>query len=220
MRGSDILQAAGHKENNWSTKRDTHIRRISWESIDHEENHGCELKMRWRLKPSKTDEAGTMGFEKTFLLDPKPCASSAAHAIRHMPAPKAAIDISMDKALLFMDVKTGKKISITHSSRELTKRVEQAVLYKVIIKGYSLMIGGATSYANSTAAGTDTVEFIGFWASGALSDYMLVYKGTLEKAVVAVGMKEGRKLARSRGPVAATHKATHLMFKNRLRTDK
>lgn len=62
MRGSDIFRLTDQRERKWDPDSDMHLDRITWEKVEPEKNHGCTLKMRWTLKPTKTDQAGTKGF--------------------------------------------------------------------------------------------------------------------------------------------------------------
>lgn len=84
MRGSDILKPAYQKARKWITDHDMHVGRISWEDVQPSVCHGCSLNIRWELKPTKTDQAVTNGFEKSFLVDDKLSALSAAQSIRYM----------------------------------------------------------------------------------------------------------------------------------------
>lgn len=91
MRGSDILRPADQRSRKWVPKRDTNVGRIMWEEVQTSSNHGCAMKMRWKLKPTKTYQARTKGSEKSFLLDKKPEALSAAKEVQRMVELRGAI---------------------------------------------------------------------------------------------------------------------------------
>lgn len=100
------------------------------------------------LKPTKKDQAETKGFEKTFLLEPKPDALSAAQAIKHMVELRGKVITDRKYYPLVQEEQTGNQISLTNSRRELAKIIEHARIPKALIKGHSLRIGGATAYDN------------------------------------------------------------------------
>lgn len=58
MRSSDILRPTAHKDRKWQPAGDTHVGQMLWEPIEAKENGGCETRMLWRLKPSKTNQSG------------------------------------------------------------------------------------------------------------------------------------------------------------------
>lgn len=68
-----------------------------------EPNHGGTIKLRWKLKQSNTNQIRTIGFEKTFLLDPKPGSLSAAKTIHRMMPLRSEIDMDQKYAALFLD---------------------------------------------------------------------------------------------------------------------
>lgn len=89
------------------------------------------MKMRWKLKPTKTEQTDMQGLEIKFLIDPKPNSLSVAHTIQHMLALRRKIITERKDLKLFLDAQTEKKINLVHS----------------------LKIGGAPAYTNSTAEG-------------------------------------------------------------------
>lgn len=84
LRGSDILRRPEDKRKPCDKDKATHMGRLSWERIDPKENHGCEVRLRWFMKPSKTDQTGGKKPAKTFLKDDTEDALSLAAAIWHM----------------------------------------------------------------------------------------------------------------------------------------
>lgn len=48
------------------------------------ENHGCDIKLLWRMKQSKTDQYGGRKPDETFLKDNSRDAFSPAASIFHM----------------------------------------------------------------------------------------------------------------------------------------
>lgn len=88
LRGSDILRKPEERRKTWKKEKTTHTGRLSWERIDPKENHGCEVKLRCRMKPSKTDQTRDRKPAKIFLKDDSKGALSLAAAIWHMPSLK------------------------------------------------------------------------------------------------------------------------------------
>lgn len=68
MRSSDILRPSDDKARHWDPSTDTHVGRITWEDVEPKENGGCKTRMRWRLKPSKTDPGAKSALRKHFSL--------------------------------------------------------------------------------------------------------------------------------------------------------
>lgn len=92
--------------------------------------------MRWNLKPTKTDQSGTQGFEKNFLLDANADSLSAAQVIRQMLSLRGVVSTERKESPLFLDVQNGHEINLEYSGRELEKRVENAGLPKALIKDH------------------------------------------------------------------------------------
>lgn len=172
MRGSDILRPADQENRTWDIKKDTHIGRLKWECIDPRTHHGCDMILRWDMKPRKTDQSGEKDFEKTFLVDNEYDSLSAGAAIEHTLNVRGWREKSDP---LFLDYKTGKEVTLATSRKKLAEKVKEAGLSEKFMKGHSLLIGAASAYANSSAAGPATASFMGFWTSGARWDYMQAY---------------------------------------------
>lgn len=69
MRASNILLKTGDGRRSWNSKKDTHLGTLHWKKLKTGENPGIEWRLRWFLKPSKTDQSGERQPQKTFLLD-------------------------------------------------------------------------------------------------------------------------------------------------------
>lgn len=150
-----VIRPPDDKSRRWDPARDTHIGRITWEDVNPAENCGCKTRVRWRLKPSKTDTGGGKCFEKTFLVDGNRIAISACtFCLLHKRGYKD--DWDHINTSLFEDPETGKEVTIAISRKFLEEKVIEAGLLPQNIKGNSLRIGGATAYANSPKSGSIT----------------------------------------------------------------
>lgn len=209
MRSSDILRPTTDKDRKWMPSKDTHVGRILWEPVNPNGYRGCKTQMLWRLKPSKTDQAGETRFEETFLVDHDPNVISAGAAISAMLHKRAySDDWGHVNIPLFLDPDTGKEVTINASRNMLSTKVREAGLTPDHMKGHSLRIGGATAYANSPSGGSVTSGFLGLWASGARWSYMHAYRRPLELAGLAVGKETVATLATRPGPVRAYAQGT------------
>lgn len=143
MRSSNILRPSDGKARRWDPKKDTHVGRITWEDVDPAANGGRKTRMRWRLKPSKTDPGGEKRFEKTFLVDGDRNAISDGFAISsllHMRGYRD--DWNHLNTPLFTDPETGKEVTIASSRKLLGAKVKEAGLSPQHVKGDSLRIRG------------------------------------------------------------------------------
>lgn len=169
MRGSDILRPVDQKGRKWDTSRDTHIGRLLWENVDPKPHHGCEMRLQWTMKQSKTDQSVEKAFERSFLVDHDHDILSAEAAIEYMLTNRGHYEKDDP---LFIYPNTRKEVTIAASKRKLAKRVEEAGFSGKFIEGHSLRIGGSSAYANYGAAGPATAGFMGFWTLGSRCDYM------------------------------------------------
>lgn len=111
------------------------------------------------------------------------------------------ISLSEDKenTPVFWDPDTRKEVNIETSKKILKKKIAQAGLDNLILKGHSLRISGATSFANSGPEGIMTAGFMGLWKSNAKWRYMYAYQRTLEKASLNIGRETNNILAKTQG---------------------
>lgn len=200
IRGLDILRPVDQNNSMWDIKKDKHIGPIKLEAIDPKMHHSCDMRLRWDMKPTKTEQSGEKDFEKTLLVDNEYDLISAGAAIEQMLNLRGRAEKSDP---LFFDYKTGKEVTLATSRKKLAEKFKEAGLSEKFIKGHSLRIGGASAYANSSAAGAATAGFMGFWTSGARWDYMHADEDTLEKAGVAIAREKGGKLATRSGAVSS-----------------
>lgn len=109
VRGSDILRPVDQNNRKWDVKKDTHLGRLKWDSVDHKEHHGCDMRLRSDMKPTKTNQSGQKVFEKTFLVYNEYDSLSAGAAIENMLNIRGKFDGSDP---LFLDCKTGKEVTL------------------------------------------------------------------------------------------------------------
>lgn len=111
LRASDILRPSMDQKRSWNPKRDTHLARFSWEKVDDVEMPGYKWRLRWVLRPNKTNQSGDKPDDRTFILDNDRKPLSAAKAIDHMLYLRG-INHNTDKEnkSVFMDPKTPKGI--------------------------------------------------------------------------------------------------------------
>lgn len=161
MRASDVLNTATDAKRRWNPLRDSHLGRLSWEHVDAISNAGYGTWLRWRLKPSKTDQAGENRHEKTFLVDESVGGLSAGKAIKDMlsrrttPARKP-----LESLPIFSYAEDGSEVKIEDSRSYFMCKLKEAGLNEQFLRGYSLRIGGATAYANSGPTGHVLVGFM------------------------------------------------------------
>lgn len=139
--------------------------RLRSKKIDPKENNGCEIKLRWRMKPSKTGQAGGRKPTKTFLKDDSKDALSLAADKWHILCLKENHEEEEEENTPLFADEGGREITIAESRRWLNRKVEEAVFGDAFIKNHSLRIGGATTYENSPERGALTAVSIGLWTS-------------------------------------------------------
>lgn len=81
---------------------------------------------------------------------------------------------------------------LASSRKYLSEKLADAGMSDKFIKGNLLRIGSASAYANSSAAGMDTAEFMGIWTSGGQMELHPCVRQRIEKSVSCDSKRDGR----------------------------
>lgn len=92
MRGSDILRQMDQKARSWYIRKETHIGRLKWESVDPRTPHGCNMRLRWDMKQTKTNQNGEKRLENSILVENEHDSLPAGAAIEHMISMRGRVD--------------------------------------------------------------------------------------------------------------------------------
>lgn len=153
------------------------------------------------MKPTKTDQAGEKGFQKTFVVDKTDDSLSAGYAILHM-LKNDVVKGDQSTVPLFRDKETNREISYTYAKQRLKDVLIMAGLRSLATGIHSLRIGGATAYCNSPNGGEIVAGYMGLWVSDAKYAYFHGCNGLLEKAGYSIAREVGDTPAVRPGPVS------------------
>ena len=181
-------------------RTETHRGRLSVDVAKDLQNRILGPRIKLLLKPKNKDQAGTKNKSITFIVDEKPGSLSAGQAIREMHKADP-IDNGLENTSFFRNPGTDKEITYEESHATLQLCLKQAGYGEHPAETHSLMIGGATAYANARSGGYAVFGFTGLWASPSRDMYIHACAPRIDMAALEIGRGTDWELAGRPGPV-------------------